>query len=58
VEHTERRTSRHLKRDNRAAILRHIYIHGPASRLDVALRTGVSAATVTNIVSDLLRSAW
>ena len=51
----ERRTSRDLKRHNRALVLRQTYMYGPLSRLDLARLSGMSPATITNIVSALLR---
>lgn len=47
-------TPRDLRRANRAEILRKIYFGGPISRLEVSQEIGVSPATVTNIVNDLL----
>lgn len=43
-----------LRRINRAEILRKIYFEGPISRLEVSQQIGISPATVTNIVNDLL----
>ncbi|MCE1254340.1 MAG: ROK family transcriptional regulator [Anaerolineae bacterium] len=43
-----------LRRTNRAEILRKIYFEGPISRLEVSKQIGISPATVTNIVNDLL----
>lgn len=47
-------TPKDLRRVNRAEILRKIYFEGPISRLEVSQQIGVSPATVTNIVNDLL----
>lgn len=47
-------TPRDLRRVNRAEILRKIYFEGPISRLEISQQIGVSPATVTNIVNDLL----
>lgn len=44
-----------LRRINRAEILRKIYFEGPISRLEVSQQIGISPATVTNIVNDLLQ---
>ena len=44
-----------LRRVNRTEILRKVYFEGPISRLEVSQQIGVSPATVTNIVSDLLQ---
>ena len=48
------RTVRDLRRDNRAEVLRHLYFGGATSRLEMARVTGLSPATVTNVVSELL----
>ena len=42
------------RRINRAEILRKIYFEGPISRLEVSQQIGISPATVTNIVNNLL----
>lgn len=47
-------TPRDLRRVNRAEILRKIYFEGPISRLEVSQEIGISPATVTNIVNELL----
>lgn len=49
------RTTRDLRRGNRATVLRRLYFDGPASRLDLAARTGLSAATVGNVMSELIK---
>jgi predicted NBD/HSP70 family sugar kinase len=49
-----RRTTRDLRRANRAAVLRRLYFDGASSRLDLARSTGVSPATVGNVVTELL----
>ncbi len=49
------RTTRDLRRENRAAVLRHLYFDGTARRLDLAARTGLSPATVGNVLSELLK---
>ncbi|HEX2979147.1 MAG TPA: ROK family transcriptional regulator [Anaerolineaceae bacterium] len=43
-----------LRKINRSKALRMIYFHGPISRLQISHATGLSPATVTNVVSDLL----
>ncbi len=48
-----RTTTRDLRRRNRAAVLTRLYLHGPASRFDLQHATGLSSATVSNVVSDL-----
>lgn len=35
-------------------VLSHLYVEGPASRLELARATGLSAATISNVVTDLL----
>ncbi len=47
-------TTRDLRRHNRATLLSHIYLHGPASRLELMHASGLSSATVSNVVSDLI----
>jgi len=47
-------TAQDLRRVNSAEILRKIYFDGPISRLEVSQQIGISPATVTNIVYDLL----
>ncbi len=44
-----------LRRVNRTEILRQIYFNGPISRLEVSQQIGISPATVTNIVNNLLQ---
>lgn len=51
---TTHRTSRDLRRGNRATVLRRLYFEGPASRLDLAASTGLSPATVGNVMSELM----
>lgn len=43
-----------LRRINRQAALQQLYFHGPLSRLEMSRRCGVSPATMTNVVSELL----
>ena len=54
---TMRTTARDLRRANRAAVLRPLLLEGPQYRLGLARRTGLSTATVTNVVSELLDEA-
>jgi predicted NBD/HSP70 family sugar kinase len=49
------RTTRDLRRGNRATVLRRLYFDGPSSRLDLAASTGLSPATVGNVMSELLK---
>ncbi|MDT0344343.1 ROK family transcriptional regulator [Streptomyces litchfieldiae] len=51
---TKRQTVRDLRRANRAALLRHLYFHGPLSRHELGLATGLSSGTVSNVTADLL----
>ncbi|GGM44948.1 ROK family protein [Dactylosporangium sucinum] len=45
---------RDVRRRNRALILRHVWLNGPTSRSEVGAATGLSAATVTNVMNELL----
>ena len=45
---------RDLRWANRATLLRALYFGGPASRLELSQSTGLSTATVTNVVAELL----
>src|SRR5258705_2970960 len=51
---TPGRTPRDLRRANRVTVLRRLYFDGPATRVELAGRTGLSAATVTNVITDLI----
>src|SRR5438034_6556241 len=46
-----------LRRANRAAVLRPILLEGPQYRVGLARKTGLSSATVTNVVGELLDEA-
>jgi predicted NBD/HSP70 family sugar kinase len=48
------RTTRDLRRHNRTSVLTLLYLHGPASRFDLVRATGLSSATVSNVVTDLV----
>ncbi|WP_428965472.1 ROK family transcriptional regulator [Micromonospora fluostatini] len=39
---------------NRAVVLRHVRVHAPCSRADIAARTGLNKATVSSLVSELI----
>lgn len=52
---TAHRTTRDLRRGNRATVLRRLYFDGPSSRLDLAASTGLSPATVGNVMSELIK---
>lgn len=51
-----RRNVRDLRRANRARLLRQLYFHGPLSRQDLIAATGLSSASVSNVVADLLEA--
>ncbi len=48
------RTTKDLRRHNRTSVLTRLYLHGPASRVDLMRATGLSSATVSNVVTDLV----
>jgi predicted NBD/HSP70 family sugar kinase len=50
----KRGTVRDLRRDNRAAVLWSLYLGQPLSRQDLSAATGLSAASVTNVIRELL----
>jgi predicted NBD/HSP70 family sugar kinase len=52
---TNQRTTRDLRRANRTTVLRRLYFDGHVSRLDLAGRTGLSPATVGNVIAELLK---
>lgn len=45
---------RDLRRVNRSAVLRPLFLEGPLNRVVLAQLTGLSSASVTNVVADLL----
>src|SRR5579859_7917475 len=49
-----RGTVRDLRRENRAAVLWSLYFNRPGSRQDLSAATGLSPASVTNVVRELL----
>ncbi|WP_243061868.1 ROK family transcriptional regulator [Humibacter sp. RRB41] len=49
-------TVRDLRRSNRSRTLWALYLHGPLTYQEVATATGVSLATVSNVIGDLLRT--
>ncbi|MEY9941450.1 ROK family transcriptional regulator [Streptacidiphilus sp. MAP5-3] len=51
-----RRNVRDLRRGNRARLLRRLYFHGPLSRQELVETTGLSSASVSNVVADLLEA--
>src|SRR6201992_515966 len=50
----KRGTVRDLRRENRAAVLWSLYLSHPRSRLELSAATGLSAASVTNVVRELI----
>src|SRR4051812_19417500 len=49
-----RATVQDLRRVNRAAVLRPLFFEGPQNRVGLARRTGLSSASVTNVVGALV----
>ncbi len=49
-----RSTVRDLRRRHRRLVLQHLYVDGRMSRLEMSQRCGLSAATITNVVAELL----
>ncbi|WP_431894859.1 ROK family transcriptional regulator [Nonomuraea sp. bgisy101] len=47
-------TTRDLRRHNRSTLLSRLYLQGAASRQDLTRASGLSSATVSNVVGDLL----
>src|ERR1039457_4248898 len=54
--HRRRGTVRDLRRENRAAVLWSLYFSRPGSRQDLSAATGLSPASVTNVVRELLEA--
>src|SRR5579859_2186328 len=52
--HRRRGTVRDLRRENRAAVLWSLYFRRPGSRQELSAATGLSPASVTNVVRELL----
>ena len=50
----KRGTVRGLRRENRAAVLWSLYFSQPGTRQDLSTATGLSAASVTNVIRELL----
>lgn len=44
-----------LRRLNHTVLLRHVYLHGPMSRLELSQQTDLSPSTVTNVITTLLQ---
>jgi predicted NBD/HSP70 family sugar kinase len=51
---TKKATVKDVRRRNRALILREVLLNGPTSRSEVGAATGLSAATVTNVMNELI----
>jgi len=51
-----RRTVRDLRRANRSVLLRRLYFDGPLSRQELAGETGLSPASVSNVVTELIEA--
>ena len=51
---TEPQTVRDLRKTNRATALWELYLRGPLSRQQIGVATGVSLATVSNVIGGLL----
>ncbi|WP_330241792.1 ROK family transcriptional regulator [Streptomyces sp. NBC_00525] len=49
-----RRTVRDLRRGNRARVLQRLYFDGPLSRQELGPATGLSAGSISNVVSELV----
>jgi predicted NBD/HSP70 family sugar kinase len=49
-----RHTTRDLRRRHQAALLSYVYHHGPVSRVDLMVASGLSSGSVSNVVSDLI----
>jgi predicted NBD/HSP70 family sugar kinase len=50
----KRGTVRDLRRENRAAVVWSLYLSQPRSRLELGAATGLSAASVTNVIRELI----
>nr|WP_042186288.1 ROK family transcriptional regulator [Kibdelosporangium sp. MJ126-NF4]CEL17182.1 ROK family transcriptional regulator [Kibdelosporangium sp. MJ126-NF4]CTQ91588.1 ROK family transcriptional regulator [Kibdelosporangium sp. MJ126-NF4] len=48
------KTTRDLRRHNRSTLLSRLYLDGPGSRLELMQASGLSSATVSNVISDLI----
>src|SRR5260370_31224939 len=51
---TRNRTVLDLRMTNRSAVLRRLFVSGPASRVQLARSTGLSNGTITNVIADLM----
>ena len=48
------RNVRDLRRSNRSLLLRHLYFHDQVSRQDLSRATGLSTASVSNVVAEMI----
>ncbi len=48
------RTARDIRRYNRSVVLTELFFNGPLSRYELSRRTGRSAATISNVVAELI----
>ena len=53
----KRGTVRDLRRENRAAVLWTVYLSQSCSRYEVSAATGLSAASVANVIRELIDEA-
>src|SRR2546430_14376550 len=49
-----RTTARDIRRRNRSTVLSTLFFEAPLSRLELSQRTGLSAATVSNVTAELV----
>jgi predicted NBD/HSP70 family sugar kinase len=50
------RNVRDVRRSNRSLLLRHLYFHRASSRLELSRATGLSGASVSSVVSELIEA--
>jgi predicted NBD/HSP70 family sugar kinase len=50
------RNVRDLRRSNRSLLLRHLYFHDQVSRQDLSRATGLSTASVSNVVAEMIEA--
>ena len=50
----KRATVRDMRRRNRSVLVTSIYLDGPLSRQELSARTGLSAASVSNLVGEMI----
>jgi len=54
IRNRKRGTVRALRRENRAAVLWSLYLDQPRTRHELNVATGLSAASVTNVIRELI----